>query len=79
MQEVRVQEVEGNKTQEFDAYLDGKTLDDLPKARKMVKEHHKDQIIGSPSKAVTTRSSNKHMCLRNVFVLCFSILKRFLK
>ena len=45
-----------------------RTHDDLPKTWKVPKDHPMEQIIGSPSKGVTTRSGINHVCFHSAFV-----------
>ena len=54
--------------QDTDDHLHGRTHDDLPKAWKSVRDHPMEQIIGSPSKGVTTRSSLNLLCFHSAFV-----------
>ncbi|GAA0172098.1 hypothetical protein LIER_25993 [Lithospermum erythrorhizon] len=51
--------------QDVNDYLHGRTQDDLPTKWKQARHHPIEQIIGDPSKGVTTRSSSRKFCLYN--------------
>ena len=49
------------ESQDTSNQLPGRTHDDLPKTWKVSKDHPMEQIIGSPSKGVTTQSGINHV------------------